>query len=153
MTNEITTRRIFAALQVAFGLVVPAIYATSLTTFSLAATGFYQLSYWLGIPAACFSVLAWVSLSHRENQFRISRSAMWGAAIAGYLAFVLPAVFLWFTTGEHYRGGGANIGVALLVVAMPVYLPVVMAMGLGFGQRLRGQQKAPFIPRSAFCYR
>jgi hypothetical protein len=145
MTNEITTRRIFAILQVVFGLVAPAIFATSFTTLwstanPLVTASFYQLVYWLGIPAACFSVLAWVSLSHRENQFRISRSGMWGAAIAGYLAFVVPAVFLWFTTGENYRGGGANIGVALLVVAMPVYLPVVMAMGFGFGQRLRGQQ-------------
>ena len=146
MTNEITARRIFAVFQVIFGLVAPALFATSFTTFwstpnPLATVSFYQLAYWLGIPAACFSVLAWASLSHRENQFRISRSGMWGAAIAGYLAFILPAVFLWFTTGEHYHGGGANIGVALLVVAMPVYLPVVMAMGLGFGGGLRGQQK------------
>lgn len=146
MTNEITTRRIFAVLQVVFGLAAPAISFTTLfTTWStpnpLVTASFYQLAYWLGIPAACFSVLAWVSLSHRENQFRISRSGMWGAAIAGYLAFLVPAAFLWFTTGENYRGGGANIGVALLVVAMPVYLPVVMAMGLGFGQRLRGQKK------------
>lgn len=146
MTNEITTRRIFAVLQVVFGLVAPAIFATSFTTLGstanpLVTASFYQLAYWLGIPAACFSVLAWVSLSHRENQFRISRSGMWGAAIAGYLAFVVPAVFLWLTTGEHYRGGGANIGVALLVVAMPVYLPIVMITGFGFGKSLRGQQK------------
>src|SRR3989344_5542457 len=146
MTNEITTRRIFAVLQVVFGLVAPAILTTSFTTFwgtanPLLNASFYQLAYWLGIPAACFSVLAWVSLSQRENQFRISRSGMWGAAIAGYLAFVLPAALLWLTTGANYRGGGANIGVALLVVAMPVYLPIVMAIGLGFGGGLRGQQK------------
>jgi len=146
MANEITTRRIFAVLQVVFGLVVPTILTTSFTTFwgtanPLVTASFYQLAYWLGIPAACFSILAWASLSHREHQFRISRSGMWGAAIAGYLAFIVPAVFLWFTTGEHYRGGGANIGVALLVVAMPVYLPIVMAIGLGFGGGLRGQQK------------
>ena len=146
MTNEITTRRIFAVFQVVFGLVAPALFATSFTTFwstanPLVTTSFYQLAYWLGIPAVCFWVLAWVSLSQRENQFRISRSGMWGAAIAGYLAFIVPAMFLWFTTGEHYRGGGANIGVALLVVAMPVYLPIVMAIGLGFGGGLRGQQK------------
>ncbi|HEX9627788.1 MAG TPA: hypothetical protein VGA00_12685 [Acidiferrobacterales bacterium] len=146
MTNEITSRRIFAVLQVVFGLIAPVIFTTSFiklwgTTNPLVTASFYQLAYWLGIPAVCFSVLAWVSLSHRENQFRISRAGMWGAAIAGYLAFVLPATLLWLTTGENYRGGGANIGVALLVVAMPVYLPVVMAMGLGFGGGLRGQQK------------
>jgi hypothetical protein len=146
MTSEITTRRIFAVLQVVFGLVAPAISFTTLfTTWStpnpLVTASFYQLAYWLGIPAACFSALAWVSLSHRENQFRISRSGMWGAAIAGYLAFVVPAVFLWFTTGEHYRGGGANIGVALLVMAMPVYLPIVMITGFNFGKSLRGQKK------------
>jgi hypothetical protein len=146
MTNEITTRRIFAVLQVVFGLAAPAIFTTSFTTFwgtanPLVTASFYQLAYWLGIPAACFSVLAWISLSHREKQFRISRSGIWGAAIAGYLAFVVPATFLWFTTGENYRGGGANIGVALLVVAMPVYLPIVMITGFGFGKSLRGQKK------------
>ena len=66
---------------------------------------------------------------------------MWGAAIAGYLAFVVPATLLWLTTGANYRGGGANIGVALLTVAMPVYLPVVMAIGFNFGKSLRGQKK------------
>ena len=66
---------------------------------------------------------------------------MWGAAIAGYLALVSPAMLLWLTTGENYRGGGANIGVALLVVAMPVYLPIVMITGFGFGKSLRGQKK------------
>jgi hypothetical protein len=146
MTNEITTRRIFAVLQVVFGLVAPAISFTTLfTTWStpnpLVTASFYQLVYWLGIPATSFSVLAWVSLSHRENQFRVSRSGMWGAAIAGYLALVLPAMLLWLTTGENYRGGGANIGVALLVVAMPVYLPIVMITGFGFGKSLRGQKK------------
>lgn len=146
MTNEITTRRIFAVFQVVFGLVAPGIFATSLTTFwstpnPLVTASFYQLAYWLGLPAACFSVLAWASLSQREHQFRISRSGMWGAAMAGYLAFVVPTVLLWLTTGANYRGGGANIGVALLVVAMPVYLPVVMVLGLGFGKSLNGQQK------------
>lgn len=68
---------------------------------------------------------------------------MWGAALAGYLAFVLPATFLWLTTGENYRGGGANIGVALLVYAMPLYLPIVMMVGLSIGGSLGGQNKHP----------
>ncbi len=141
MANQIITRRVFAVFQVVFGLVVPAMFATSLFTNSwLAAASFYQLAYWLGIPAVCFIILALVSLSHRENQFRVSLSEMWGTAIAGYLAFALPATLLWLTTGKHYRGGGANIGVALLVYAIPLYLPIVMFAGFGFGRSLRGQR-------------
>jgi hypothetical protein len=99
------------------------------------------MAYWLGIPAVCFMGLALASLIHRENQFRVSRSGIWGAAIAGYLAFVIPATLLWLTTGENYRGGGANIGVALLVYAVPLYLPFAMVAGFGFGRSLRGRKK------------
>jgi len=141
MYIELATRRIFSILQVLVGLVVPAIYATSFTTFSFASPGFYQTAYWLGLPAISFLVLAWVSLTRRGEKFRVSRAGMWGSAIAGYLAFVIPAMLMWFTTGANYRGGGANIGVALLVVAMPVYLPVFMAMGFSMGESLHGQKK------------
>lgn len=64
----------------------------------------------------------------------MSRTEVWGAAIAAYLAFVIPAAFLWFTTGAYYQGGGANIGVALLVAAQPIYLPAFMVVGSVIGE-------------------
>ena len=48
---------------------------------------------------------------------------------------------MWLTTGDNYRGGGANIGVALLVYAMPLYLPVAMIAGGAIGGNLGGQRK------------
>lgn len=141
MDNELTTRRLFAAFQVIFGLAMPVVFTVSLFTKAMVvAAGLSQLAYWLGIPAICFAVLAWASLLHSGHQFRISRFGMWGAAVAGYLAFALPVMLLWLTTGAHYRGGGANIGVALLILALPTYLPVVMLVGLGCGQWL-GRRK------------
>lgn len=134
MPNEITQRRIFSTIQIIVGLTVPAIYASCLTTFKFSAPGFYETAYWLGLPAISFLVLARLSLAHREGKFRMSRTEVWGAAIAAYLAFVIPAAFLWFTTGAYYQGGGANIGVALLVAAQPIYLPAFMVVGSVIGE-------------------
>ena len=138
MPTEFDQRNIFAILQVLVGLVAPAILFFA---FSGTLTSLYQAAYWLGLPAVSFSILAWLSVSRRGDQFRVSRAGIEGAAIAGYLALVVPAIFLWFTTGANYRGGGANIGVAALVVAMPVYLPLVMSIGFAVGESLRGRQK------------
>jgi len=134
MQLQFAPRWMFSILQILAGLIAPMVYATTLTTFSPAEAGIYETVYWLGIPTACFLALAWVSLWVRGDQFRVSNSGMWSAAVAGYLSFVLPAALLWLTTGANYSGGGANIGVAFLVVAMPGYLPVAMAVGFVVGE-------------------
>jgi hypothetical protein len=132
--DEITQRRKFSTIQIIVGLTVPAIYSGLLTSFKFSAPGFYEAVYWLGLPAISFFVLARLSLTFREGKFRVSRTGMWGAAIAAYIAFVIPAIFLWFTTGAYYHGGGANIGVALLVAALPLYLPIFMVVGFVIGE-------------------
>lgn len=134
MPNEITQRRTFSTIQIIAGLTVPAMYMSIMAAFKFSELGFYQAVYWFGLPAISFWILARLSLSHREGKFRVSRAGMWGAAIAGYVAFVIPAAFLWFTTGDYYQGGGANISVALLVAAQPIYLPIFMVVGLVIGE-------------------
>jgi hypothetical protein len=136
-----TPRMTFAIVQILFGLVVPVIYMHSLTRFSIASASLYEMAYWLGLPAMSFVLLALLSLARRDEEFRLSLTGMWSAAIAGYLAFAIPAACLWFTTGAHYHGGGANIGVALIVTAMPIYLPVLMIVGFIMGESLHRRQK------------
>ena len=108
----------------------------TLLSGSFAATSFYQGAYFFGLPAVCFFILAYVSISQRDNQFSISEFGMWGAAAAGYLSFVIPAAFVWFTTGAHYHGGGANFGVILIVIAQPIYLPFFMYLGHQIGKEV-----------------
>jgi len=121
----------FAAIQVVAALVLPVLYLRGvLQKPSLSAASGYELAYWLGIPGACFLALALFAL------FRWSGPGMWCAAAGGYLAFILPATLLWLTTGENYRGGGVNIGVALAALAMPLYLPAFMITGFFCGAGL-----------------
>lgn len=130
----------FSILQILVGLFAPMVYATTLTNFLPVEAGLYQTLYWLGIPTACFLALAWASLSLRGDRFRISNHGMWGAAIAGYLCFIFPAALLWLIIAT-YSGGGANIGVGLLVAAMPGYLPVAMVTGFVVGEYLLRRSK------------
>jgi hypothetical protein len=122
---------VFAAIQMIAAFVLPVLYFKGVFAKpSLAAASGYELAYWLGIPGLCFLALALLAL------FRWSAAAMWCAAGSGYLAFILPATLLWLTTGENYRGGGANIGVALVALAMPLYLPGFMVTGFFCGAAL-----------------
>lgn len=119
---------VFAWLQVAVALIAPAIFATHLTTFRFEGASFAQLAYWLGLPGIAFLALAFCLA-----QNRLSNAAAWGAALGGYLALLVPAAALLLTSGAFYRGGGANIGVALLVFGMPVLVPLVMFAGWALG--------------------
>ena len=65
---------------------------------------------------------------------------MWGAALGGYLGMILHALALLLTSSPFYRGGGVNIGVAFLVVGVPLYLPFAVAIGFAFGHRKRSVQ-------------
>jgi hypothetical protein len=134
------TRQVYACLQIAVALVAPAVYATCLTTFSFAEASFKGVLYWLAIPAVAFLALAALSLLRRGEDYLLSDAGMWGAALGGYLGMILPAVALLLTSGPFYRGGGVNIGVAFLVVGVPLYLPFAVAIGFAFGHRKRSVQ-------------
>ncbi len=135
MSKELSRRRRFAILQTIVGLVASIAYMKALTTFLLfnaSSSGFGYLL--LGLPAACFLVLALLSLLRRGDQFRITYFGLWSAAIVGYVGLALPTVFMWVASTLPYRGGGANIGLGLLALGSPIVLPVVMSVGLAFGE-------------------
>lgn len=135
MSNELFKRRSFAILQTIIGLVVPVAYMKALTTFLLFSASSSGFGYFLfGLPVACFLVLALLSLLRRGDQFRVTYLGLWSAAIAGYVGLALPTIIMWIASTIPYRGGGANIGLGLLALGSPVVLPVVMSVGLAFGE-------------------
>lgn len=140
MNPEITMRRTFSLAQIFIAPVTPFVYVKMLTSLSFTAMSLGQLGYWLVLPAACFLGLSWAALSRHEERFRVSRSGLWGAAIAGFLSMALPAALL-FVASATYSGGGANIGLALLSLAMPGYLPIAMLIGLIVGEARNIPQK------------
>ena len=142
MSNELTKRIRFAILQTIIGLVASIAYMKALTTFLLfnaSSSGFGYLLF--GLPAACFLVLALLSLLRRGDQFRVTYFGLWSAAIAGYIGLALPTVFMWVASTIPYRGGGANIGLGLLALGAPILLPVVMSVGLAFGGGYAARQR------------
>jgi len=79
--------------------------------------------YWGILPGAPFLLLAILALVTRRPL-----SAVIGASAGSLLAVALPYGLLLYTSAT-YSGGGANIGVGILLVAVPLYLPILMAVG------------------------
>lgn len=82
------------------------------------------------LPGAPFLLLAVLSLVTR-----VPIRATVGAFVGSLLAIAIPYGLLLYTLAT-YSGGGANIGVGLLLLATPVYLPIAMVIGALFGWRL-----------------
>jgi hypothetical protein len=79
--------------------------------------------YWGILPGAPFLLLAFLALVTR-----MPLSVVLGASAGSLLAVALPYGLLLYTSFT-YSGGGANIGVGILLVALPLYLPILMAAG------------------------
>jgi len=133
MDAESRMRRMLSRAQVVLAIVAPFVYVKSLTNLSITVMSLGQLGYWLALPGMCFLGLSLAAISRSEKGFRVSRSGLWGAAVAGYLGMAVPAALL-FVASATYSGGGANIGLGLLSLAMPGYLPIVMIIGLIIGE-------------------
>jgi hypothetical protein len=76
-------RRMFSRVQVVLALVAPFVYVKSLTNLSITVMSLGQLGYWLALPGMCFLGLSLAAISRSEEGFRVSRSGLWGAAVAG----------------------------------------------------------------------
>ncbi len=58
-----------------------------------------------------------------------------GAAVFGFIAVAIPYGALLYAS-SNYSGGGANIGLGLLLLATPLYLPIAMLAGGFAGGRV-----------------
>jgi len=81
--------------------------------------------YWYLLPSLPFVLLAVLSFVWPQQL-----GPLCGAAIGAAIAVGLPWGMLKYDSA-HYYGGGANIGLGLLLLAMPVYLPLMMLAGYG----------------------
>jgi len=88
------------------------------------------LFYWGILPGAPFVLLAGVSLVPRMP-LRVTI----GACVGGLLAVATSYGALLYASA-NYAGGGANIGLGLLLLATPVYLPLAMLFGAFCGRRV-----------------
>ena len=67
-----------------------------------------------------------------KTKNQIKRRALLGACIGALTGVGGP--FLWlFLDSAFYAGGGANIGLGLLIMAMPFYAPVLILFGALYG--------------------
>lgn len=144
MTSELTTRRTFAVTQIIVGLGTTLLFAKSFFNFSRSES-FGAIGYWYILPVACFLLISFLALSRNNEKFRVSSSGLWGATLGAYLAFALPA-YLLFISSATYTGGGVNIGFALLSLAAPALVPILLSIGLIVGEFLAYLR----APNSAF---
>lgn len=78
---------------------------------------------WGILPGAPFVILAGLALV-----MRIPLRVTIGAYVGGLLAVSIPYGAIWYSS-LNYNGGGANIGLGLLLIATLVLLPVPMLIG------------------------
>ena len=72
-----------------------------------------------------------ISLARQAGLSLVSRIPLRvtiGAYVGGLLAVAVPYGAIWYST-LNYQGGGANIGLGLLLMATLVLLPIPMLIG------------------------
>ena len=132
MTTEWTARLRFSVTQIIAGLTALLLYTRTLE-FSYYTASLGAISYLLIFPFVCFLLLSGLALFQNRDHFLVTRSGLWGAAIAGYSVYLLPVLLLGIDIAT-YSGGGANIGLGLLVLVAPMALPIFMFIGLRAGE-------------------
>lgn len=93
--------------------------------------------FWGVLPGAPLILLSAFALIPR-----ISIRALAGALVGGLVAAGIPYGLLWYSS-VNYSGGGANIGLGLLLLAQPIYVPLAMITGACVGHFLSRSQAAP----------
>ncbi len=78
---------------------------------------------WGILPGAPFVILAGLSLVKR-----IPLRVTIGAYVGGVMAVAVPYGAIWYDL-QNYNGGGANIGLGLLALAVFIILPIPMLIG------------------------
>jgi hypothetical protein len=115
-----------------------AIFMTGLSTFTGVAgeaSSMMQVFYWYILPPLPFLVLV-VLLQIKKD---MSVYGLIGSACGAAVAIITPHLLLWIDS-MNYSGGGANIGLGLLLIAMPIYIPILMAIGYFFGRLIPSKQ-------------
>lgn len=97
------------------------------------------LLYDIIIPASPFLLLCVLAIARSNGRFLFSNASITGSALGAILAIALPRVLLWYDSA-HYDGGGANIGIGILLMCLPVYLIIAMLVG-GWLGRLLGSHR------------
>jgi hypothetical protein len=90
---------------------------------------------WGILPGAPFVILAGLSLVTR-----IPLRVTIGAYLGGLLAVAVPYGAIWYSS-LNYNGGGANIGLGILLIATLVLLPIPILIG-GFAGWWCGHAKS-----------
>jgi len=114
---------IYSALMMASGLIFS-------SWAYLLDIGRSSIIYWGVLPGLPFILLSVLAVVFKK---RFLLAPFLGAALASLLAIVLPYGSLWYAS-VTYSGGGANIGLGLLLIALPIYLPVFMIIGWFIGK-------------------
>ncbi len=97
-----------------------------------------QVFYWYILPPLPFLFLA--ALNQIKKEMAVYR--LMGSACGAAIAIITPYVLLWVDS-MNYSGGGANIGLGLLLFAMPIYIPILMAVGYFLGCLIPSGKKQP----------
>ena len=101
----------------------------SISAFAIAG-GLSPILYWGILPGLPFILLGIASLLFKQP---FSIYPFMGAAIGSFLAVSLPYGLLFYSSAT-YTGGGANIGLGLLLLFLPIYLILFTIFGWYIGK-------------------
>jgi len=120
-----------ASLKLTILMIGIAIFMTGLSTFVTRgeASNMTQVFYSYILPPLPF--LFFAALIHIKKDIGVYK--LIGSACGAAVAIIAPNLLLWINS-MNYSGGGANIGLGLLWLAMPIYIPILMAIGYFVGR-------------------
>ncbi len=124
-------------LEIRLWLLAVGIAATTLGVLKLHGYplhSFAVIFLFLILPSSPFVLLA-LRCRHRKASGtpKYPIGCLVGATVGAIISTVPPCVFLWCDVMGFFSYGGANIGLGLVFVAMPLYLPLAMIIGWCIG--------------------
>ena len=131
-------------LEICLWLLAIAIPSVFLWLFRWLSAGLFTS--WLGhdpfsiIHIVILPVIVFVLLALRcrrrkpDGTYKYQLGRIKGAMVGAIVSIVFPNMLLWDDLA-HGRSGGVNIGLGLLLLAMPLYLPFLMYLGWFFGRK------------------
>lgn len=94
--------------------------------------GPFRILYGIGVPVLGFLVLAVLSTWRRHGELWLGAAGFAGGLTGVTLGNLLPCL-LAVIDARNSRGGGANIGLGLLIVATPVLVVAFGSAGMAAG--------------------
>jgi len=123
-------------------LVVIAVLAPILSiSMEIGDNSIFIIVYGILLPSCPFILLSILAIvKNKKGEYKFNKGAIGASMLGAILSVGIPNLLMWLSS-ITYSGGGANIGLGLLFLAMPIYLLIAMVTGWSMGLKNMSSNK------------